>query len=731
MSVATFMVAFIVTVVAKTVEIKGRVMYVDGEPFIVQGMCYSPVPIGESPMWQYGPHGDYFTEDFAYIWRRDLPLLKAMGVNTVRIYGWANSENHTEFLDELARANMYAYLTYYVPTGDDLDYANPERVASLVTNFTNQVEQYGEHDAILAWSFGNELNGPWNQLFRAYNEKKNCGWSYNCWNGNRQLDPTCRKACDCVYEQLFEMINDACGNATKNVNRPCSSAMADVDFLVDDRVDWSRVSWYQQYTPNVAFWAMQLYRGYTFGNYFVDFEAATADFPKPMLVTEYGVDAFNDPCGWNENKATQWTCFNLPDNTEQGGPKNHAGYVGCKTSTKLLNCTIPGEDGQVMYDVQNTREIYEHTPNPKTGKGAALGGFLMAWQDEFWKGYDAAKKCYGGGCDPNHVDQCNRADYAQGGSKGCMQWAHWTCPNGNASFQGLCGYDAGAMPDGYLNEEWFGMTQPVACGYTDIDGGHHADTLTLRPVYYAIQELWTGKRSDTTPISCEALKPCYDCVAAHKDISNVLHTVCAVQCGNTPSPTTTMPTPAPTPPAPIDQDIEISVRILMPKTDFDLVQAPFFSQLAQALNLNATRIDQFHVATTSVEGNSGETEIDFMIKKAQQYNDGLASVAVEDLKSQMAKVVSGDNNVELMKHPLTSSLDMAYGVHQITVPTQAPPGGASKTWIYGLVGGIGGVALVIGLCMCCRGKKEHSRSKGDDAQSSLLGEMSEGGSVQD
>lgn len=69
----------------KPIEVRNNRIYVNGEPFNVQGVCYSPVPIGESV--NFKPMGDYFTPDYAYIWQRDLPLMKAMGATVIRIYG--------------------------------------------------------------------------------------------------------------------------------------------------------------------------------------------------------------------------------------------------------------------------------------------------------------------------------------------------------------------------------------------------------------------------------------------------------------------------------------------------------------------------------------------------------------------------------------------------------------------------------------------------------------------
>ena len=158
-------------------EIREKQMYVDGEAFPIKGLCYSPVPIGPhrtfmgmqllsifllSVIWTvkhffwykgehtaWPPYGDYFSIKYAYIWKRDLLLIKQMvvptcrllkiflfatvsflyyflyspsisntnnlqGVNIVRLYGWSNKEDHTAFLDELDAHGLKAMVTFYL-----------------------------------------------------------------------------------------------------------------------------------------------------------------------------------------------------------------------------------------------------------------------------------------------------------------------------------------------------------------------------------------------------------------------------------------------------------------------------------------------------------------------------------------------------------------------------------------------------------------------------------------
>src|SRR5687768_15433123 len=72
--------------------------------------AYSLVPIGESE--RSGVMGDYFTPEYAYMWARDFPRLRAMGVNTIRIYTWNTEVDHTPFLDACHQWGLKVFITH-------------------------------------------------------------------------------------------------------------------------------------------------------------------------------------------------------------------------------------------------------------------------------------------------------------------------------------------------------------------------------------------------------------------------------------------------------------------------------------------------------------------------------------------------------------------------------------------------------------------------------------------
>ena len=154
---------------SRRVRVQGRQLYVDGEPFIVKGICYSPIPVNESVY--FAPYGDYFSADYSFLWLRDLPLIKAMGANVVRTYGWQPSTDHTAFLDAVAANDLYLMATFYMGDESESPVTTPAARQKLIDVFQTEVGKYASHPSLLFWSFGNELNGVWNGFLQAFSKE--------------------------------------------------------------------------------------------------------------------------------------------------------------------------------------------------------------------------------------------------------------------------------------------------------------------------------------------------------------------------------------------------------------------------------------------------------------------------------------------------------------------------------------------------------------------------------
>ena len=103
----------------------GRTLYLDGEPWLMRALCYSPIPVGWDPDW-FEPYGDFFTSEYAGIYERDIPLIAAAGVNTLRIYTLKHSHRHSHFFDLCQRYGISVVVGYGFEDGTKSFFDTPQ-----------------------------------------------------------------------------------------------------------------------------------------------------------------------------------------------------------------------------------------------------------------------------------------------------------------------------------------------------------------------------------------------------------------------------------------------------------------------------------------------------------------------------------------------------------------------------------------------------------------------------
>lgn len=232
------------------VVIKDRQILVNGEPFKIKGVGYSPVPIGESPYFRGS--GDYFTSEYSYIYDRDIPLLKEMGTNTIRLWAWKNDNGHMDFLNKAYKNGMYVIASFYVSPKADI--SDPDVIEKLKSDFRKMVAKHKNHPAILMWSVGNELNK---------------------YHGGKNLDD--------VFGFINEMAREARLEEGDNYH-PVTSTLQDTNTL----------EVINKYDPTMTYldvWSVQLYKGKSFGPFFEKYSNVST---KPLVVMEFGIDAFDN-----------------------------------------------------------------------------------------------------------------------------------------------------------------------------------------------------------------------------------------------------------------------------------------------------------------------------------------------------------------------------------------------------------------------------------------------------
>lgn len=210
-------------------------------PFKVKGVSWSPAGIGESNEQGYPK---LYTSHGAV----DVPLIRDLNCNTVKTYDpFERNANGLALLDKLYASGVMVVMqlmaSRYTPAGD---------AAAAASYFKG-------HPAILAWLVGNELN--YNNLYGA---------------------PS--------FDAALTQVNSAIG----------AIHAADPDHPV--LVSYGEIPTAEVYAkiPGADIWAINLYPALDLTSRFTKWAALSK---KPMLVGEYGADAFNNQKGMEDQAA--------------------------------------------------------------------------------------------------------------------------------------------------------------------------------------------------------------------------------------------------------------------------------------------------------------------------------------------------------------------------------------------------------------------------------------------
>ena len=129
------------------VKVEQRQILVNGSPYLIKGICYHPVPIGSEK------------RSFETL-SEDLVLIQEAGINTIRLY---SPVDDVAVLDEIARAGIKVIVGF--------GYNQDGYFDILSGSFTDYINTYKTHPAILFWELGNEYKyhsvwfektGKWN-----------------------------------------------------------------------------------------------------------------------------------------------------------------------------------------------------------------------------------------------------------------------------------------------------------------------------------------------------------------------------------------------------------------------------------------------------------------------------------------------------------------------------------------------------------------------------------------
>jgi len=313
-------------------------LLVDGRPYVIKGITYAVVKVGQSPddgslkSWmEYdydgngrcdGPYDAFIDSNLNNKQDRNEPavgdfeILKRMGVNTIRLY----HQPHT--LDKKILRDMYKRTGIRVILGDFLgkyalgsgatwfegtDYENPQHKAAMLESVKKMVLEFKDEPYILMWLLGNE-----NVYGVACNADKK-------------------------PEAFYEFVNEA-ALLIKSLDPNHPVAIANGDTL--------HLDLFGKHAPAVDMFGANVYRGdFGFGSYW---ESVRQETDRPVFVTEYGCPAYT-------------YCVSR----EEAQQKQADYLTGC------------------WEDIERNMAFAD-------GAGNAIGGVLFEYLDEWWKGYEPA-----------------------------------------------------------------------------------------------------------------------------------------------------------------------------------------------------------------------------------------------------------------------------------------------------------------------------------------------------
>ena len=243
-------------------------------PYFIRGVCYSPASITTATTKNDSNNARVRRDEFGKWFRTDIPLLRAMNVNTVRLFIYPGFSGPlgtagSAMLDELWRNDIMVIMTV-----DDA--INDTNRAVSAVNF------YKNHPAVLCWSLGSE----WNLSLYFGVAKSVLDAAQRTENAARLL-----KALDSAH--------------------PVAASYGEIDIQASGLRIADTKNYVNNVCSSVGIWSLNIYRGKSFGNLFNQWTSLSS---KPFFLGEFGVDVFhatvvtnpNPPGEVNEDEQTSW-----------------------------------------------------------------------------------------------------------------------------------------------------------------------------------------------------------------------------------------------------------------------------------------------------------------------------------------------------------------------------------------------------------------------------------------
>ena len=294
----------------------GMKLTVDGKDFIVNGVNWDYFPVGTNYSYSLWKQSDSFIQEAL---DEEMGLLKNIGVNTIRVYTgmpkkWIEYVYVTHGIHTMLNHAFGRYgLSLDGVWTPNTEYADAKTRDLLLKEVKEMAAEYKDTKGLLLFLLGNENNYG---LF---------------WDGAETEDiPIKDRKSTIRAASMYKLFNDAVVEM-KSIDKSHPIAICNGDLLFLDII--------AKECKDVDILGTNVYRGVSFGDLF---DRVKKEYGKPVLLSEFGSDAFN-------------AISNQED-----------------------------QNAQAFYLKGNWKEIYENASG--MGKaGNVLGGFTFQWSDGWWK----------------------------------------------------------------------------------------------------------------------------------------------------------------------------------------------------------------------------------------------------------------------------------------------------------------------------------------------------------
>ena len=246
---------------------EGFKIFIDGKNMIINGMNWDYYPIGTNFSYSLWQQSDEFIKKAL---DDEMPLLKNIGVNAIRVYVGIQPKWITYIYKNYGIYTMinHSFGRYGLNVNGvwepNIDYSDPRVREMLVKEAVKMVQDYKNTPGLLMYLLGNENNYG---LF---------------WRGAETEDiPMEQRKSTIGAKALYKVFNEAVV-AMKAINASNPIAICNGDLLFLDII--------AEECKDIDVLGCNMYRGSSFGD---AFQKTKEVLNKPILFTEFGSDAFN------------------------------------------------------------------------------------------------------------------------------------------------------------------------------------------------------------------------------------------------------------------------------------------------------------------------------------------------------------------------------------------------------------------------------------------------------